>query len=40
METFFGTAGAIRQGMGDTKLFAPHAYAEMIDTKGDVALRF
>jgi phenylalanyl-tRNA synthetase beta chain len=40
MMTFFGTAGEIIQGETDTKLFSPHAYGEVIDSAGEVALRF
>jgi len=40
MMTFFGTAGSISQGEWDTKLFSPHAYAEMLDDGGEVTLRF
>lgn len=40
MMTFFGTRGMITQGASDTKLFAPHAYWEIVDDNGEVALRF
>ncbi len=29
--TYFGTPGMIAQGTGDTKLFAPQAYGEIVD---------
>lgn len=38
--TFFGTPGIITQGTSDTKLFAPKAYGEIVDTSGDVTIRF
>ena len=38
--TFFGTPGIITQGNSDTKLFAPKAYGEIIDSSGDVTIRF
>lgn len=40
MMTFFGTKGNIIQWTSDTKLFAPKAYAEIVDDSGDVAVRF
>lgn len=38
--TFFGTPGVIAQGVSDTKLFAPKAYGEMVDTTGELTVRF
>lgn len=40
MMTFFGTPGVIVQGLSDTKLFAPKAYGEIVDTAGELAVRF
>ena len=40
MMTYFGTPGMIAQGTGDTKLFAPQAYGEIVDESWDIALRF
>lgn len=38
--TYFGTTGMITQGTGDTKLFAPQAYGEIVDDSGNVTIRF
>jgi hypothetical protein len=40
MMTYFGTTGMITQGTGDTKLFAPQAYGEIVDDSGNVIIRF
>lgn len=40
MMTFFGIRGNIVQGSSDTKLFAPKAFAEIVDDGGEVVLRF